>query len=97
MYTVEELVVNYANIDDAISDLNLLKNRIRKYSAKSYTMQQSSGSAAEALLSVSRSFTKVAKQLEDYIDATIKDVSYASNTFKNTDNNLAVIIAKRKE
>jgi uncharacterized protein YukE len=84
-----ELIVNYANINDVISDLNDLKNRIQKYSNKSYTMQQSSGSAAQAMLSASEAFTKVAKKLEEYIDDTIKDVNYASNTFASTDNKLA--------
>ncbi len=86
---MEELIVNYANINDAISDLTDLKNRIHKYSNKSYTMQQSSGSAAQAMLSAGRSFTKVAEKLEEYIDDMIKDLNYASNTFENTDTKLA--------
>lgn len=86
---MDELIVNYANINDVISDLTDLKNRIHKYSNKSYAMPQSSGSAAQAMLSAGRSFTKVAKKLEEYIDNTIKDVNYASNTFESTDNKLA--------
>jgi len=86
---VEELIVNYENINDAISDLKELQNRIHKYSNKSYTMQQSSGSAAQAMLSASRSFTKVAVKLEEHIEDMIKNLNHASNTFENTDNKLA--------
>jgi uncharacterized protein YukE len=86
---MKELIVNYSNINDAISDLKNLKNRIQNYSNKPYTMQHSSGSAAQAMLSTSKSFTKVAKKLEEYIDDTITDVNNASVSFQNADNTLA--------
>ncbi len=86
---MEELIVNYSNIKDAVSDLTELKNRIQKYSNKSYTMHQSSGSAAEAMLTAGKSFTKVAKKLEEYIEDMIKDLNYASSTFETADNTLA--------
>lgn len=86
---MSEIIVNYTSIEDAISDLKLLQKRIQKYSGKTYYMEESKGTAAQALLATGNSFTRVAKGLEEYISDTIKDISYASETFEKTDKGIA--------
>lgn len=84
-----ELKVNFTNIDEAVSNLKTLNQRILKYSNKSYSMQESAGASAEAMLAVGKSFTKLAKKIEGYVNDTITDLNNASDSFEKIDNELA--------
>lgn len=91
-----EIQVKYRNINEAIKDLRSLEKRAAKYSKNMYTMNESAGAGAAALLDFANEFAEIAKAVENLMSETAEKLQMASDTFQEMDEGLANAMAGKE-
>lgn len=84
-----EIKFDFNNIDEAIIELQNIRDRAVTCSAMKFNMPLSKGDAKDVLLEAHDAMTSFSQTVAIMLKEMIDDLTYSKNTMKQTDENLA--------